>query len=303
VGRILVNDEGLASGIQYFDRHSGTERSVPAKRVVLAASCVDSTRILLNSKSRQYPNGIGNGSGVIGKYLCEQVRFHVQAFAPELLGVSTTNDDGISGEHIYIPRFDKPGDKKEYLRGYGIQLWGMGCQANASVAKKLAGFGLDFKKSVKRHYPAVIQLHPYGEVLPRATNRITVEGTPKDRYGLPIMRIEYDVGENERRMVDAMYSTVEEILHEMKAEVLPYKRGEMDHNGSAIHEHGTCRMGKDPKRSALNGFGQMHEVKNVFVVDGSSFPTATEKNPTLTILAVAWRATDYLAEQMKKQDV
>jgi choline dehydrogenase-like flavoprotein len=169
--------------------------------------------------------------------------------------------------------------------------------------KKLPGFGLDFKQSVKEHYPALIQLHPYGEVLPRASNRISVEGTPSDRYGVPLFRIEYDIGDNERKMIEAMYDTAEEILHEMKAEVLPYKRGEIDKFGSAIHEHGTCRMGADPKRSALNGFCQMHEVKNMFVVDGSAFPTATEKNPTLTILAMAWRASDYLAEQMKKGNV
>jgi choline dehydrogenase-like flavoprotein len=89
----------------------------------------------------------------------------------------------------------------------------------------------------------------------------------------------------------------------MKAEVLPYKRGQIDGFGAAIHEHGTCRMGKDPKRSALNAHCQMHEVKNVFVVDGSAFPTATEKNPTLTILALSWRATDYLAEEMRKGSV
>ena len=303
VGRVFVNDEGLASGVQYFDRYTGKEQVVPAKRVVMAASCVDSTRILLNSRSRQYPNGIGNGSGVIGKYLCDQVRFHMPAFAPQLMGRPATNDDGISGGHIYLPRFDEPGDKRDYLRGYGVQFWGGGCQNNASFAKKLPGFGLDFKKSVKERYPALVQLHPYGEVLPRASNRISVEGTPKDRYGVPLFRIEYDIGDNERKMIEAMYDTAEEILHEMKAEVLPYKRGEIDKFGSAIHEHGTCRMGKDPKRSALNGFCQMHEVKNMFVVDGSAFPTATEKNPTLTILAMAWRASDYLADEMKKGNV
>ena len=301
--RILVNDKGLASGVQYFERESGAERTVPARVVVLAASCVDSTRILLNSKSSYYANGIGNGSGVIGKYFCEQVRFHVRAFAPELLGEPASNDDGISGEHIYIPRFDRPGGKNNYLRGFGIQLWGIGCQSNASWAKELPGFGLDFKKSVKRRYPALIQLHPYGEVLPRATNRITLDPAVKDRYGVPVVRIEYAIGDNERKMIADMYDTVEAILREMKAEALAYKRGEIDHFGSAIHEHGTCRMGKDPKTSALNQFCQSHEVKNLFVVDGSAFPTATEKNPTLTILALSWRATDYLAEELRKGNV
>src|SRR5690606_23513140 len=110
------------------------------KRVVVAASAVDSTRILLNSKSPQHPNGIGNGSDVIGRYLTEQFRFHVRAFAPELVGAPPRNDDGISGGHIYIPRFEMPGEGRDYLRGFGIQLWGIGCGAGAGYAKSLDGF-------------------------------------------------------------------------------------------------------------------------------------------------------------------
>ena len=184
-----------------------------------------------------------------------------------------------------------------------MQFWGGGCQASASFAKDMKGFGADFKKSVKRRYPALIQLHPYGEVLPRAENRITVDGTRMDRYGVPVIRIDYKIGQNEHKMAEAMYDLAEEIVHGMKAEPLPYRRGDLDPNGSAIHEHGTCRMGNDPRRSALNQFGRMHEVGNVFVVDGSAFPTATEKNPTLTILALAWRSSDYLADIMGKGDV
>ncbi len=303
VSRILVNDEGLASGVQYFDRLTGAERQVPAKRVIVGASAVDSTRILLNSKSRQYPNGIGNGSDVIGRYLTEQVRFHMRGFVPELLGRPTTNDDGISGGHIYFPRFEMPGSNRDYMRGFGIQCWGIGCSSGAGYAKELPGFGVDFKEATKSHYPAMVQLHPYGEVLPYRRNRISVDGTPNDRFGVPLMRIDYDIGENERKMVDRMYDMVEEIFHEMKVQPLPYKRGDLDELGAAIHEHGTCRMGADPKLSALNDKMQMHEVKNVFVVDGSAFPTPTEKNPTLTILALAWRATDYMAAEMKAGNV
>ncbi len=304
VARVLNDDKGRASGVQYFDRQTGEERTVRARVVVMAASCIDSTRILLNSKSARYPNGIGNSNDVIGRYLCEQVRFHVYAFMPELLGGKVHNDDGISGEHIYMPRFNhSDGRKRDYLRGFGMQFWGSGAQPNAGFAKSIDGFGADFKRDVKRRYPALVAMHPYGEVLPRRENRVTVEGTPKDRYGIPIAKIEYKTGENERKMVSEMYDTVERILHEAKAEALPYQRGSLDVNGSAIHEHGTCRMGDDPKRSALNGFMQMHEVKNLFVVDGSAFPTATEKNPTLTILALAWRASDHLAEQMRAGNV
>ena len=120
---------------------------------------------------------------------------------------------------------------------------------------------------------------------------------------MPTIRIDYKLGENERKMIPRMYDVVEEVLHSMKAETLPYERESVDELGAAIHEHGTCRMGDDPRRSALNGFMQMHEVPNLFVTDGSAFPTPTEKNPTLTILALAWRASDYLAEEMRLGNV
>ena len=138
-------------------------------------------------------------------------------------------------------------------------------------------------------------------MLPYAHNRITVdEASGTDRYGVPLLKIDYRIGENERKMAEHMPTRLEEIVKAAGGEWSHYTRGELDYNGSAIHEHGSCRMGADPKRSALNSFNQMHEVKNVFVVDGSAFTTATEKNPTLTILALAWRATDYLAEQIKR---
>ena len=299
--RIVPNDEGLAGSVQYFDRQTKEEHHAVGKVIVLAASCIDSTRILLNSKSGRYPNGIGNSASVIGKYLCEQVRFHVRGFLPRLYGRPTSNDDGIGGEHIYMPRFNHRGRARNYLRGFGSQFWGIGCQAGAGhFAKYLEGFGSSFKKDVKRHYPAWIEMHPYGEVLPRADNFVTVDGTPLDAYGVPLPKIVLSIGDNERAMIEEMYDTALEIMHEAKSELVHFKRGTVDMAGSAIHEHGTCRMGDDAKRSALNGFCQMHDVKNLFVVDGSAFPTATEKNPTLTILALAWRATDYLAEELKK---
>jgi choline dehydrogenase-like flavoprotein len=298
--RVLVDEKGAANGVQYFDRYTKEEHKVYAKRVVVAASCIDSTRLLLNSKSSAYPNGIGNSNDIIGRYLTEQVRFHMQAFTPELIGAKVMNDDGIGGEHIYMPRFNhRDGRKRDYLRGFGCQFWFTGSQPGPSWAKTLPGFGADFKRSVKQRFPALLSMHPYGEVLPRADNRVMVEGTPLDRYGIPVARIVFSHSANERKMVADMYDTCEAILKQAKAEIIPFKRGATDTLGTAIHEHGTCRMGSDPKRSALNSFCQMHEVKNVFVVDGSAFTTASEKNPTLTILALAWRATDYMADEIR----
>jgi choline dehydrogenase-like flavoprotein len=299
VARVLVNDEGKASGVQYFDRVTKEEHTLRARVVIVAASCIDSTRILLNSKSHSHPNGIGNSSDVVGRYLSEQIRFHMYGFLPELIGGPTQNDDGIGGEHVYMPRFNHRGAKRDYLRGFGSQFWGSGAQADAGFAKVLPGFGVDFKEAVKKRYPALVALHPYGEVLPRAENRVRVDEAHLDRYGVPVARIEYKIGDNERKMASEMYDTAEQILRAAKAEIMPFQRGHIDVAGSAIHEHGTCRMGADPKRSALNGFCQMHDVPNVFVVDGAAFTTASEKNPTLTILALSWRATDYLAQEMK----
>lgn len=301
VARILTDKEGKASGVQYFDRNSKREFQVRARVVVLGASTIDSTRILLNSKSALYPSGIGNTSGVIGKYLCEQVRFHARAFLPPLYSQATSNDDGIGGEHIYMPRFNhRDGRKRDYARGFGAQFWNTGCQAGASWAKGLPGFGADFKADVRKRYPSWVELHPYGEVPPRAENRVEVDESRTDKYGVPLPRIVFKYGENERKMLEEMYDTAEQILRAAKAEIFHFNRGTHDTPGEAIHEHGTCRMGADPKTSALNGFNQMHAVKNLFVVDGSAFPSATEKNPTLTILALAWRASDYLADEMKK---
>jgi len=302
--RILVDDKGLANGVQYFDRYSKGDHKIYAKRVIVAASCVDSTRILLNSMSSLYPNGIGNSSDVIGRYLSEQIRFTMRGFAPELLGGKVYNDDGIGGAHMYMPRFNhRDGRKRDYLRGFGCQFWYTGAQTDLSYAKNIPGFGLEFKKTVKQRYPALLALHPFGETIPKAENRITVKDSPLDQYGVPIARIAYRTGENERRMAADMYDTIQEILHAAKAEILPFEMGKLEPNGSAIHEHGTCRMGNDPKRSALNAFNQMHEVKNVYVVDGSAFTTASEKNPTLTILALAWRATDHLADEIAHGNV
>jgi choline dehydrogenase-like flavoprotein len=302
VARILVDDKGLANGVQYFDRVTGKEERVYAKVVVMGASAVDTTRILLNSKSTTHPNGIGNGSDVIGRYLCEQLRVHVAGFLPQLYGNGVQNDLGIGGEHIYMPRFNhKPPHQRDYLRGFGAQFWNSGAYADgAPVAEVLPGFGAGFKREVKRRQPAWVEIHPFGEVLPYADNRVTVDESRTDRYGVPLMKVDYRIRENERKMVEHMNDFVEELVRTAGGELLDYRRGETDKMGAAIHEHGTCRMGADPKRSALNAFNQMHEVKNVFVVDGSSFTTASEKNPTLTILALSWRASDYLAEELKQ---
>jgi choline dehydrogenase-like flavoprotein len=303
--RILVNDKGLAEGVQYFDRVTGKEARVYAKVVVMGASAVDTTRILLNSKSNAHPNGIGNGSDVIGRYLCEQLRVHVAGFLPQLYGNAIQNDLGIGGEHIYMPRFNHRLPNLNYLRGFQMQFWNTGAWAHnlPRIGGLTEGFGAGMKAEIKRKYPAWVELHPFGETLPYRHNRITVDESQPDRYGVPRLKVDYQIGDNERKMADHIYDVLDEVGKAAGIEWVHFKRGELDSNGSAIHEHGCCRMGEDPKVSALNKWNQMHEVKNVFVVDGSAFTSASEKNPTLTILALSWRATDYLAEELRKGNI
>jgi choline dehydrogenase-like flavoprotein len=301
-GRVLVDESGMAKGVQYFDRVTGEERQVLAKVVVMGASAVDSTRILLNSKSDKHPNGIGNGSDVIGRYLCEQIRVHTAGFMPALYGNQLQHDYGAGGSHIYMPRFTHRRPGLSFIRGYGMQFWNTGCLPGnlPQLAGEIDGFGAGLKHEVKRRYPAWVELHPFGETLPYAHNRITVDESSPDRFGLPMLKIDYQIGDNERKMSEHIYDTLEEIGKAAGIEWVHFNRGQLDSNGSAIHEHGCCRMGEDPKRSALNKWNQMHEVRNLFVVDGSAFTSASEKNPTLTILALSWRATDYLAGEIKR---
>jgi len=302
VARVLVDANGLANGVQYFDRVTGKEERVYAKVVVMGASAVDTTRILLNSKSDKHPNGIGNGSDVIGRYLCEQLRVHVAGFLPQLYGNGVQNDLGIGGEHIYMPRFNHRLKNLNYLRGFQMQFWNSGCQPYnlPRVGNLVEGFGAGMKADIKRKYPAWVELHPFGETLPYKHNRITVDESQPDKNGVPKLKVDYEIGDNERKMADHIFDVLEEVGKAAGIEWVHFKRGELDNNGSAIHEHGCCRMGDDPARSALNKWNQMHEVKNLFVVDGSAFTSASEKNPTLTILALSWRATDYLAEEIRK---
>ena len=287
--------------MQYFDRESGRERQVRARVVVLGASAMDSTRIMLNSDvGDRHPNGLGNGSDQLGRNFCEQIMVHIQGVLPQLFGGAYQNDDGIGGGHYYIPRFNHRA-KQDYLRGFGIQMWNTGCDVTgATVAHHTAGFGASFKAEVKKRYPALVSLHPFGEVLARPENRVTLDENRTDRYGVPLMKVSVAFGDNEMKMREHMYDTAEEILHTAGAEIFPFDRATNDTPGSAIHEHGTCRMGADPKTSVLNQFNQMHEVDNLFVVDGAAFTNASEKNPTLSILALSWRATDYLAEEMRR---
>ena len=236
VGRILVNDKGLAEGVQYFDRQTGTEHRVYAKVVVMGASAVDTTRILLNSKSTQYPNGIGNGSDVIGRYLCEQIRVHVSGFLPRLVGNGFQQGSRHwRRAHLHAAASQTSARTCPFIcAGTRMQFWNTGCIPGnlPTVGRNVPGFGADLKREIKRHFPAWVELHPFGETLPYADNRITTDESQPDRYGLPMLKIDYRIRENERKMTEHIPTTRSRRSARRPASSwCIFTRGELDSNG------------------------------------------------------------------------
>ncbi len=300
VSEVLVDPKtGLASGARVIDSVTREVFDFRARIVVLAASTLESTRLLLNSKSSRYPNGLANSSGGVGHHFCEHIMGPgARGFLPMLRGRDVTNDDG-RPTGLYIARFRNISDKHpNFVRGYGFQ-GASGCSAFPSYAASLEGFGASFKARVREQYPTPINIGAFGEVLSRYENQVDLDPTVKDAWGIPALRFNYTFGENERAMARDMADTAEEMLKAAGCEDIRVTRDYLT-EGWSIHELGTARMGVDPKTSVTNAFGQTHDVKNLFIVDGSIFVSAGCQNPTWTILALAWRASDYALEEARR---
>jgi len=302
--RVLIDPAtNRARGIAYIDTQNKQEYEVYAKTVVLGAGAMESTRILMNSKTREHPNGLANSSSVLGHYVMDSVKSgSVGGFLPILKGAPVTNEDGAGGGHCYITRFtNQPGGRKvPVLRGWQFQP-NSGARMFPGYARSAPGFGSDFKEQVRDLNTAHVSMTGFGECLPRFDNYCEIDpGGLKDRYGIPQLRFHCKWSDNELKMSELMHDTAEEILRAAGAEVTPYRRRTPPPHGDSTHEVGTARMGDSAKTSVLNPYCQAHEVKNLFVVDGSSFVSISEKNVTLTIAALAWRASDYLAEELRK---
>jgi choline dehydrogenase-like flavoprotein len=189
----------------------------------------------------------------------------------------------------------------DYIRGFGFQ-GGSGSAEYPGHAHSTPGVGSAFKKAVRDAQPAVIGYTGFGEVLARRENQVDLDPAAKDSWGIPVLRFNYQFGDNELRMARDMADTAEEMLKAAGAENITVRRDVLT-EGWSIHELGTARMGVDPKTSVTNSFGQTHDVKNLFVVDGSVFVSASCQNPTWTILALCWRAMDYLKEEMRTRRI
>jgi len=292
---------GKASGVSFIDSETMTDYHVAAKVVVLAASTLESTRILLLSKSRLYPNGLANSSGHVGHNFCEHVMGpDIVGQVQDLIGKLSTLDDGRPGG-FYIPRFRNLAEKHPtFIRGYGFE-GGSGCSMFPRGTEE-KGFGASLKEGIRKNYGSFIGMGGFGEVLSRYENCVDLDPVVKDKWGIPVLRFHYQFGDNEKRMVADMAETAQEMFEAAGFKIVQINR-DMLIEGSSIHELGTARMGQDAKTSVLSQFQQSHDVKNLFVVDGSGFVSAGCQNPTWTIMALCWRSCDYLAQEFKTQSL
>ena len=303
VREVLVDGgTGKARGVAFVDTETGRDYEARARTVVLAASTLESARLMLLSKSRQHPNGIGNSSGHVGHNFCEHIMGPgITGILKDRIGQPRTLDDGRPGG-FYLARFRNLKERHpKFIRGYGFE-GSSGCGMFPGHAYATPGFGAGFKQRVRDEAGAFIEMGAFGEVLARHENYVDLDPNLKDRWGIPALRFHYKFGDNEKHMAADMADTAREMFEHAGIEIVNVNR-EILTEGWSIHELGTARMGSDPKKSVLNQFQQSHDVKNLFVVDGSSHVNASCQNPTWTIMALAWRSSDHLAEQLRKGEL
>ncbi|HWP98868.1 MAG TPA: GMC family oxidoreductase [Vicinamibacterales bacterium] len=303
VSEVLVDESGRrATGVRVIDANTREVMEFRARAVVLGAGTLETTRILLNSRSPRHPDGLGNSSGLLGCYLSEHLMgIRGSGFIPVRIGTEPTLDDG-RPVPPYVPRFRNVTDRHpDFIRGYHFQ-GGGGCAEYPGMAHDIPGFGRAFKSTVRKYYPAIISLGGFGEVLPRKEHRVMLDPEVKDAWGIPVLRMDYRFGDNELKMAKDMADSLEEMLAAAGAENIRIVRDPLP-PGWSIHEIGTARMGTDPKTSVTDPFCRLHDVPNVYLADGSPFVSGGTQNTTWTILAMCWRTMDYLKEQMRKGEV
>lgn len=318
VKTVTTDGNGRATGVSYINKEDRQEYELKGRAVVLGASACSTARILLNSKSSQHPNGLGNSSDHVGRYLHDSTGADRMGFIPALMNRKTYNEDGVGGMHVYSPWW-LDNKKLDFPRGYHIEVWGglgmpsygFGFDASALnkyVGKEIGGYGDKLRDDVKRFYGSVVGMSGRGEAIARYENRCTIDPEVVDQWGIPVLKFDYKWSDHERLQAKHMHDTFEELIVAMGGHPLGDKPGkEQDYGlrapGQIIHEVGTTRMGNDPKTSVTNKMSQLHDADNVFVVDAGPFSSQADKNCTWTIMALSMRTSDYIVEEFKKKNI
>ncbi|MDX1981383.1 MAG: GMC family oxidoreductase [Bryobacteraceae bacterium] len=295
VREVMVSSENRVTGVKFLHRVSRAEGEVRGRVVVVSCACVQSVALLLMSKSRLYPAGLANSSGQLGRHFIPHFTGGVQCFLKELIGKPTSNDEGFL-DHAYVPSF-MHNRKRDYARSFGVQFNYQNRRA-VGWAREMKGFGASYKQAVVERYPAFLTFSPYGEMLPNPKSFIDLDASRPDVHGLPSARRNVHWGPNDWKIFRDMTAWSVRILEAAGAEI-----HSVSDQPRTNHELGGCRMGADPRSSVVNQWCQSHDVPNLFVVDGSVFPSASEKNPTHTMMALAARTADYIADRMKKKEL
>jgi choline dehydrogenase-like flavoprotein len=318
VREVTTDRGGKATGVSYIDKKNHQDLQLRGRSVILAASACSSARILLNSRSSQHDNGLGNSSDHVGRYLHDSTGASRAAFLPDLMDRDIYNEDGVGGMHVYTPWWLE-GANLDFSRGYHLEIgggmsmpsYGFGFAANQYneyLGKRVGGYGNQLRDDIRRFYGARLSIACRGESVPQYNNRCELDPVVVDEWGIPVLRFDYQWTQQELNQARHMQDTMEELLEASGGVMLGDKPG-ADQNygltqpGEIIHEVGTTRMGVDVGTSVTNEFGQLHDADNVFVVDGGTFVSQADKNPTWTILALAWRTSDYIVKQMQQRNI
>jgi choline dehydrogenase-like flavoprotein len=289
-----------ATGVRVIDAATREVREYTARVVFLCASALESARILLNSKTPEFSDGLANSSGQVGRNIMDHIKWGGASGRFEEWADRTTVGDRPNG--IYVPRFRNVSTRHpEFIRGYGFQ--GGGRRAAPEARIRGPGIGLDFKHRLLEPGPWTMTFGGFGEMLPREDNRATLHPTLTDKWGIPTLHIECAWSENELAMYRDMNVTAAELLEAAGArDIRPDARGPST-PGNTNHEMGTARMGRDPKTSVLNGWNQTWDVPNLFVTDGACMTSSANQNPSLTYMALTARACAYAVEELKRRNL
>jgi choline dehydrogenase-like flavoprotein len=316
---VSTDETGLATGVSYIDKNTGRENHVRARIVVLAASACESARLMLNSKSSRFPQGMGNSSGNVGKYLTDSTGLGVRALIPKMMDMPAHNEDGTGGAHLFMPWW-LDNKKLDFPRGYHIEIgggrrmpfagFGGGIHAYAGVdgsGKPInpGGYGKQLKDDYRRFYGATVSFAGRGEMVPNKDSYCELDPNVVDKWGIPVLRFHFKWSDHEINQARHMQETFRSIIKEMGgyplSEMPSREQGYgIEAGGRIIHEVGVTRMGKDPNTSVVNANCQAHDVRNLFVADGGPFVSNPDKNCTWTILALSMRTSEFIAQEVKK---
>jgi choline dehydrogenase-like flavoprotein len=293
VTRILVGKDGKAKGVIFLDE-KGVEHELNASIIIVSAGAIQSPRLLLNSRSNLFPDGLANSSGLVGKYF--MMHFGVRSTA--IFSERIDEFRGFLGGPI-SQDFNFSDSRNNYVRGYRIDVTS-GASGPVSLAGNSRLWGNELKQYMRRTFGHAAGIHAAGEPIGDIRNCVDVDPEIKDEFGLPAARITMEWRENEKRMSRAMEEKLRDILDAAGPSQILEMRHSIDHTSRSTHNAGSCRMGNDPKTSVLNSFCQTHDISNLFVIDASCFVTIGTANPSLTIHAIAARASKYIIDEAKR---